>query len=488
MRGHRWGALLATGVVLGLLVGLLAGPAQAGQRTVGGSAVVAQPSAVGKAATPPKPVVKRVRPATGPTTGGTVVKIKGRNFVKVKKVLFGKTKGTRVRVKNSRKVVVVAPPHAPGTVPVRVVTRSGKSRKSRRARFTYLGGTTVPGGAPVVTSLTPSSGPVTGGTVVDITGTGLAGATAVAFGGVPATFAVLSGTVVRATSPAHAAGSVPVTVQTSGGTSVPVSYTYVPLPPPPLVVAVDPLTGPTAGGTAVTITGIGFNGATEVSFGGTAATTFSVSSDTSISATTPAHDAGLVSVSVTTPGGTSTVAGLFTYTPLPPPEPVVVLVTPATGSTAGGTEVTITGTGFTGATAVSFGGTAATFTVDSDTSISATTPAHAAGLVSVSVTTPAGTSTVAGLFTYTAPPPEPVVVLVTPATGSTAGGTEVTITGTGFTGATAVSFGGTAATFTVDSDTSISATTPAHALGLVSVSVTTPGGTSTVPGLFLYVL
>jgi hypothetical protein len=96
---------------------------------------------------------------------------------------------------------------------------------------------------------------------------------------------------------------------------------------------------------------------------------------------------------------------------------------------------------------------------------------------------------VPGLFTYLPIPDVPVVILVTPPIGSPAGGTSVTITGTGFTGATAVSFGGTAATsFTVDSSTSISATTPAHPIGPVSVSVTTPGGTSTVPGLFVYAL
>jgi hypothetical protein len=315
MTEPRVGARLAAGVVLGLVIGLLAGPAQAGQRTGGGSPVLAQPSAAGKVASPPKPVVKRVKPATGPNTGGTVVRIKGKNFVKVKKVLFGKIKGTRVRVKSSRKVVVVAPPHVAGKVRVRVVTKSGKSKKSRRARFTYRGGTTVPGGAPVVTSLTPSSGLVTGGTVVDIIGSGLAGATGVSFGGTPVPFVVVSDTALLATSPAHAAGSVPVTVQTPAGTSAPISFTYLPLPPlpdSPLVVLVTPPAGPAAGGTSVTIIGTGFTGATAVSFGGTAAT-FTVDSDISISATTPAQGAGVVDVSVTTPGGTSTVSAAFLY-------------------------------------------------------------------------------------------------------------------------------------------------------------------------------
>ena len=135
--------------------------------------------------------------------------------------------------------------------------------------------------------------------------------------------------------------------------------------------------------------------------GTTAATSFTVDSDTQITATTPAHDAGLVGVSVTTPGGTSTVPGLFTYTaPLPVP-PVIALVLPATGPPSGGTIVTITGVGFSGATAVTFGGTpAASFNVDSDVQITATTPAHALGPVDVLVTTPAGTSLLPGLFAY----------------------------------------------------------------------------------------
>ncbi len=87
--------------------------------------------------------------------------------------------------------------------------------------------------------------------------------------------------------------------------------------------------------------------------------------------------------------------------------PTVTGITPSSGSTAGGTSVTITGTNFLGATAVNFGTPAATgVTVVSATSITATSPAQAAGIVDVTVTTPTGTSAIsaADKFTYVATP------------------------------------------------------------------------------------
>ncbi len=87
--------------------------------------------------------------------------------------------------------------------------------------------------------------------------------------------------------------------------------------------------------------------------------------------------------------------------------PTLTLVAPATGSTAGGTACTLTGTDFTGVTGVTFGGTAATgVTFVSATSITCTSPAGAAGAVSVVVTTPAGSNVANTLFTYVAPAPE----------------------------------------------------------------------------------
>ncbi len=85
--------------------------------------------------------------------------------------------------------------------------------------------------------------------------------------------------------------------------------------------------------------------------------------------------------------------------------PIVSNVNPGTGLAAGGLAVTVTGAGFTGATGVTFGGTAATavVVVNSNT-ITCTTPAHAAGSVDTRVTTPKGVSAISGAadnFVYT---------------------------------------------------------------------------------------
>ena len=222
------------------------------------------------------------------------------------------------------------------------------------------------------------------------------------------------------------------------------------------------------------ITGTLLTGASSVKFGSTNATSFTVDSATQITATAPAGT-GTVDVTVTTPaGGTSgtSSADQFTYNPTP----TVTGVSPNNGPQTGGTAVVITGTLLSGASSVNFGSTNATsFTVDSATQITATSPAGT-GTVDITVTTPAGGTSATGSadqFTYN---PPPTVTGLSPKSGPQAGGTTVTITGTGFTGATAVAFGSTAArACTVDSDTQITATGPAGT-GTVDVTVTTPAG------------
>ncbi|MEO9255159.1 MAG: IPT/TIG domain-containing protein, partial [Tepidiformaceae bacterium] len=250
------------------------------------------------------------------------------------------------------------------------------------------------------------------------------------------------------------------------------------------VTAVSPITGPTAGGTPITITGTGFTGttpATGVTVGGVPAASVVVVSDISITAVTPGHASGIVDVIVDNGNGASAVnAGdKFTYTA---PTPTVTGLTPATGSIGGGTLVQINGTGFLDLAAtggVKFDTTVVTYTVVSDTQIQSLSPAHAAGVIDVTVTASGGTSTVssASKFTYTTP--QPVVTSLAPSGGPIAGGTAVTINGSGFTGATQVTFGGLPlAVPAIHTDTAITVTSPAAAAGTVDVSVTTPVGTS----------
>ena len=90
-------------------------------------------------------------------------------------------------------------------------------------------------------------------------------------------------------------------------------YAYVDVNPP-TVIGVDPNSGPTTGGTEVTITGTNFAGITTVAFGGADGTGVNVSLDgTQLRVIAPAHDAGLVDVVVTSIGGTATSTGAYTY-------------------------------------------------------------------------------------------------------------------------------------------------------------------------------
>ncbi len=339
----------------------------------------------------------------------------------------------------------------------------------------YGPGAAPPGATlPIVGGVSPGGGAASGGTTVTVTGSNLFGATGVSFGGTPATSVVVnSASSVSATAPAGS-GTVDVTVTTPFGTSAPGAAGRFSYAAPPVVGSVSPGSGLAGGGTLVTISGSNFAGATGVSFGGVPATGVVVNSASAVSATAPAGS-GTVDVTVTTPFGTSATgsADRFSYTP----PPTVAGVSPGSGVAAGGTVVTLSGANFTGATGVSFGGVPATgVVISSASSVSATAPAGS-GTVDVTVTTPFGTSATGSpdRFSYAAPP---VVGSVSPGSGLAAGGTLVTISGSSFTGATGVSFGGVAATgVIVNSASSVSAIAPAGS-GTVDVRVTTPFGTS----------
>ena len=161
------------------------------------------------------------------------------------------------------------------------------------------------------------------------------------------------------------------------------------------------------------------------------------------------------------------------------PVPRVTGISVAAGPAAGGTTVTITGTGFSGATAVSFGGVpAAAFTIAGDTSIAATTPATTPGVVDVTVTSAGGTDVTGSFdqFTFVA---APTITSLSPASGPLNGGNQIVITGTGLAAVTSVDVGGVYAAVLDQSETSITVTAPAgESVDTTAVHVTSIGGTA----------
>lgn len=159
--------------------------------------------------------------------------------------------------------------------------------------------------------------------------------------------------------------------------------------PAPTVSKLAPASGPTKGGTVVTITGTNLSAATLVDFGTHAATHLINVSSTKVEVTAPGGT-GTVYVAVTTAGGTSGTGPATRYSYVAPP--TVTKVSPSSGGAGGGTVVTIFGTNLLGASAVHFGSKLGTHvTVVNAGALHVTTPAGT-GTVPVTVTTPGGTS------------------------------------------------------------------------------------------------
>jgi hypothetical protein len=186
-------------------------------------------------------------------------------------------------------------------------TSISNATQSGFARFSLVGGATEPPPVPTIASFSPTAGPV--GTSVVVQGTGLTNASAVTFGTVPASsFTVDSDTQVTAVVPAGFNKAI-IKITTPGGvaksTGMNFQVTTVPAPPP-VISSFSPTSGPV--GTAVTVQGSGFTGATEVFFG-TVPASFTVDNDTQITAIVPSgFDRGIIKV--TAPGGKAKSTGM----------------------------------------------------------------------------------------------------------------------------------------------------------------------------------
>ncbi len=156
------------------------------------------------------PAVTSVLPNSGPAAGGTPVTITGSGFRAGANVEFGDVAASAVVVSGATQIQAVTPPHAAGTVPVRITNPDAQSSTLADA-FEFKT-------SPIVTTLSATSGPATGGTSLTISGANFAPGAIVTFGQTPAALAsVLSGTAIVVETPAHPTGTVGVSVRNPNG-------------------------------------------------------------------------------------------------------------------------------------------------------------------------------------------------------------------------------------------------------------------------------
>jgi hypothetical protein len=300
--------------------------------------------------------------------------------------------------------------------------------------------------------MSPVVGPIGGGTSVVASGTGFATGLVLKLGGTTASVSSFTATSINATSPAHAAGLVDVTVTDVYGQTGTLTggFTYLNAPG---ITNVNPNAGPIGGGGTFTITGTNFSTPT-VTIGGNAATVNSWTT-TSIVFVLPAHAAGAVDVVVRNADlQSATLSSGFTYVS----PPTISTVTPSAGPANVGTSVTIAGTNLVAGTTVKFGGVSATSVNPLGTTLTCVTPALAAGTVDVLVTTPGGSVTKTAAYSYLNPP---TIISLSQTSGPAGGGTSITVMGTNFVSGMSVSFGGTNGTVTSVPDSAhVVVTTP----------------------------
>jgi len=408
------------------------------------------------------------------------------------RVLFGGSPATQVVVVDDGHLTCRTPPGTSGTsVDVEVQNDFGGTR--RKAGFRYHM-------APELLTLTPPTGTAAGGTQVTLNGAGFrddgAGTNQVRFGGVLATsVVVVSDEILTCVTPPGTPGAaVDVRLSNANGTATLVQgFRYLVRPE---LDSLEPGRGPLAGGTTLTLRGRGFlqdsPGPNQVSIGGVAALAVLTLDDATIQCTTPPGAArGAVDVRVTNANGSTLLPGGFTYFVAPQ----LTAIAPTRGPAAGGIPVTLTGLGFLDAPAgtnlVLFGGVAALDVLElSDTSLVCTLPAGTPGAtVDVTLANDNGQATLARAFVYQG---APTLTGVVPDHGPAAGGTSVTLVGSGFQGGGAgpnsVTFGATPATeVVVLDDATLTCRAPAGTSGAsVAITLSNASGSVTHPAAYRY--
>jgi len=423
-----------------------------------------------------KPSISSISPAKGPTSGGTKVSIKGKNFTKSSMVYFGDVKAKKVAYKSSKHLIATSPKIALSpSVDVNITVKTSKG-KSNKKKYAYKA-------LPITYDITPHFGPASGGTKVTVNGRHFTTTSKVTFGNSKSPkVTYVSSTKLIAVVPKRSAATTHVRVHTQYGTSTTNGDdTRFTTTITPAITSISPAKGPTSGGTKVTIRGSNFTKSSVVHFGDAKASV-KYESKTKLVATSPAialSPSVDVDVKVTN-GNEPSNTKPYAYKALP----ITDDISPHYGSKIGGTEVTVNGRHFTTTSKVTFGNSKSPkVTYVSSTKLIAVVPKRSAATTHVRVHTQYGTSTTNGDNTrFTTE--NLAISTLSPAKGPTSGGTRVSIAGTGFTPDAQVWFGSVKIPTTFVSAHELAVTTPAVALSpSVDVAVKVTGASGTTKSL-----
>lgn len=389
----------------------------------------------------PAPIINSVTPPKGSISGGEEVTILGQNFLPNPKVKFGGAFSSNVTYVSDSELKAITPPGTQGKVALSVINTD---KQTATADFAYYA-------QPEITSLTPASGPMNGGTKLVISGKNFLPDVKVKVGEnySPTVTYNSSGYLFAITPAATEPGTVDVKIENPDGTEVtrPAAFTYE-APPTVELISITPTEGETTGGTKVTLTGKEFKSTSKVYFNDVEAASVSFYSKTQLTAITPTWlQPETVDVKVVNEDGTeSVITQAYSFIAPPPPgPPTVTAVSPANGPLAGGTTVYIDGKDFVSGATIIVGDTEEVLSkFVNSTRLTFKTPAWTTPeTVNITVVNPDEQFfTIQGAFTYDAPPelPAPTVKGISPANGPLIGGTTIYLDGTGFNAETKLLF------------------------------------------------
>jgi large repetitive protein len=365
-----------------------------------------------------QPTLSTVSPTSGPTAGGTVITLTGSNFGPSPRVFVNGTEALIVSTSHSS-IQFTLPP-GQGLNQTILVDANGQTANT--AAFSYA--------APVLTSISATSKPTAGGVPITLTGSNFGLSRTVTIGGVSA---LVTGTpthnqLVVTLPPGQGTGKL-VTVNVAGQVSNSLTLDY----DAPVISSVTAASKPTAGSVPITLQGSNFGTSPSVTLQGTQLSVIQ-SSHSSIVCNLPPGQ-GTRSLVVTAGLQTSS-AFSFSYDP-----PLITSLIPDHGPTAGNIAITLQGSNFGLSRTVTVGGVNASVTSGTHTQIVATLPAGDGLSRNVLVNVDSAISN-AVPFDYD----PPSITSVSPTTGSTSGGTVITLTGNNFGLAPLVTVNNSAAT------------------------------------------